>query len=80
MHKFEYGDKLIPIGKDAYTNIQYKIKINGLLSDPFTLMQKICQGCLFFMLLHIIVAEVITSFINANKRIKGTQIGDLRLK
>ena len=66
--------------KDVYTNIQSKIKINGLLSDPFTLTQEVCQGCLFSMLLYIIAAEVLASFINANKRIKGIQIGDHEIK
>ena len=37
LHKFGYGDKFIHMVKDGYTNIQCKIKINGLLSDPFTL-------------------------------------------
>ena len=62
--------------KDVYTNIQSKIEINGPLSDLFTLMQKVCQGCLFSMFLFIIAAEVLASFINVNKRIKGIQIGD----
>ena len=66
--------------KDVYTNIQSKIKINGLLSDPFTLTREVCQGCLFSMLLYIIAAEVLASFINANKRIKGIQIGDHEIK
>ena len=39
-------------------------------------MQEVCQGCLFSMLLYIIAAEVLASFINANKRIKEIQIGD----
>ena len=76
MHKFGYGDKFIHMVKDVYTNIQSKIKINGFLSDPFTFKREVCQGCLFSMLLYIIVAEVLASFINANKRIKGIQIGD----
>ena len=62
--------------KDLYTNIQSKIKINGLLCDPFTLTQEVCQRFLFSMLLYIIAAEVLASFINASKRIKGIQIGD----
>ena len=66
--------------EDVYTNIQSKIKINGLLSDPFTLTREVCQGCLFSMLLYIIAAEVLVSFINANKRIKGIQIGDHEIK
>ena len=38
------------------------------------------QGCLFSMLLQNIAAEVLASFINADKRIKGTQIGDHEIK
>ena len=62
--------------KDVYTNIQSKIKINGLLSNPFTLTREVYQGCLFSMLLYIIGSEVLASFINANKRVKGIQIDD----
>ena len=62
--------------KDVYTNIKSKIKVNGLLPDPFILMREDCQGCLFSMLLYIIAAEVLASFINVNKRIKGIKIGD----
>ena len=62
------------------TNIQSKIKINGHLSNPFTLLQEVCQGCLFSMLLYIIAAEVLAIFINTNKRIKGIQIGDHEIK
>ena len=66
--------------KDVYNNIQSKIKRNGLLSDLFTLTQEVCQGRLFSMLLYIIAAEVLASFINANKKIKGIQIGDHEIK
>ena len=80
LDKFEYWDKFIHMVKGVYTNIQSKIKINGLLSDPFTLMRNVCQGCLFSTLLYIIAAEVLASFINANKRIKRIQIGDHEIK
>ena len=66
--------------KDLYTNIQSQIKINGLLCDPFTLTREVCRGFLFSMLLYIIAAEVLASFINASKRIKGIQIGDHEIK
>ena len=65
--------------EDVYTNIQSKIKINGLLSDPFTLTQEVCQGCLFSVLLYIVGAEVLVSFINANKSVKRIQIGDYEI-
>ena len=65
--------------KVAYTNIESKIKINGLLYDPLILML-VFQGGLLSMLLYNIVAEVLASFINADKRIKGIQIGDYEIK
>ena len=55
--------------KVAYTNIESKIKINGLLSDH-----------LILMLVRNIVAEVLANFINADKRIKEIQIGDHEIK
>ena len=38
------------------------------------------QGCLLSMLLYNIVAKVLASFINADKMIKGVQIGDHEIK
>ena len=55
--------------KVAYTHMESKIKMNGLLSDPLILMS-VCQGCVHSMLLHNIVAVVLANFINADKRIK----------
>ena len=66
--------------EDEYINIQSIVKINGLISDPFTLTQGVCQGCLFSMLLYIIAAGVLSSFINTNKRMKGIQIADHEIK
>ena len=63
----------------AYTNIESKIKINGLLSDPLILML-VCQGCLLSMLLYNILDEVLANFIDADKKIKGIQIGDHDIK
>ena len=58
MDKFGYEDKFIHMVKDVCTNIQTKIKINGVLSDPFTITREACQGCPFSMLLYIVAAEV----------------------
>ena len=38
------------------------------------------QGCLLSMLLYNISAEVLANLINADKRIKGIQIGDHDIK
>ena len=63
----------------AYTNIESKIKINSFLSDPLTPMC-VRQGCLLSMLLYNIAAEVLANLINADKRIKGIQIGNHEIK
>ena len=60
-------------------NIESKIKINSLLSDPLTIM-RFCQGCLLSMLLYIKAIEVLANFINTDKMIKGIQIGDHEIK
>ena len=66
--------------KVAYTNIESKIKINDLLSDPLIPMC-VRQGCLMSMLLlYNITVEVLDNLINADKRIKGIQIGDNDIK
>ena len=80
LQKAGYGEKFIRTIKVAYTNIQSKITINGLLSDPFTLMQGVRQGCPLSSVLYIKAAEVLANFIDADKRIKGVQIGDHEIK
>ena len=76
--KFRYGNKAIHhMVRDVYTNIESKIKINGLLSNLFTLTREVC---LFSMILYIVEAEVLASFINANERIKGLQTKDYGIK
>ena len=56
------------------------MKINGLLSDPFTLMRVVCQRCPISMLLYIIVAEVLANFIIADTRVKEIEIGNQEIK
>ena len=59
--------------------MESKIKINGLLSDSLTPMC-VCQWCQLSKLLYNIAAEVLANLINADKRIKGIQIGDHEIK
>ena len=42
---FSLGSQFIYFIQNAYTNIQSKIKINGLLSDTFTVIQGFRHGC-----------------------------------
>ena len=80
LKKFGYGNNFIQIIKVVYNNIQSRIKINGFLSDPFTLLRGVRQGCPLSMLLYIITAEVLANFIIADTKIKGLQIGSHEIK
>ena len=53
--------------------------MNGFLSDPLTHIW-VLQGRLLSILSYNIATEVLASFINADKRIKGIQIGDHEIK
>ena len=57
----------------AYTNIESKIKIHGLLSDPLTPMC-VRQWCQLSKLSYNIAAEVLANLINADKRIRDHAI------
>ena len=71
MQTFGYGQKFVHMINIPYTNIQSKIKINGLLTEPFTPMWEVRQGYPLSMPLSIIAADILANFIDANKTIKG---------
>ena len=50
------------------------------ISEPFTIMCRVLQGCFLSVLLYIVAAEVFGIFIDANTRIKTVQIGDRKIK
>ena len=64
----------------AYTNIKSKTKINGLLFDFFYPYIRNLAEVSTLILLFITVVEVFAIFINADRRIKGVQIGDHETK
>ena len=64
----------------ASINIQSKIKINGLLSESFTLIQGFHQGCPLSVFFCLNVAEVLAIFIDAYTRNKGIQIRDREIE
>ena len=80
LRQFGYGQKFIQMIKVCYNDIQSKIKINGLLPDPDTIMRGVRQGCPLSMLLYIIAAEVLAIFIIANTKVKWVQIGIHEIK
>ena len=69
LEKFGYGKNFLHLIKIGCNNVQSKVKINGFLSDPFILSRDVSQGCPLFMLLYVIAAEILASFIIIDKRI-----------
>ena len=63
----------------SYTNIESKIEIYGLRSDPLTPVW-VRQRCQLSKLIYNFAADVLDNLINANKKIKGIQIGDHEIK
>ena len=59
---FGYGNKFSLMTDVAFTKIRSKIKINCLLSNPFTLILGVRQGSPLLILLYIIAAEVLAHF------------------
>ena len=64
----------------AHTNIQSNTEINGLLSDFFYPYIRSLPGVSTLILVCITMVEVLVIFINADRRIKGLQIGDHETK
>ena len=63
--------------KVALIKIQFKIKINGLLSDPFSIMLRVRQGCplsISYTVMQLIYLPI------SSTRIKVIQIGDHEIK
>ena len=79
---FGYGNKFIYIVEFGYTNIKSKIKINGLLIQP--LYHKNVRSSSEVSTLNVVICQcgykVLATFIDADTRIKGVQIGDHELK
>ena len=64
LSKFGYENKLILMIQVSYPIIQSKIKINGFLSSPITVIQGVHQGYPLSLLLFIIAAKVLAIFID----------------
>ena len=82
LHMFSYGNKFIYIVEFGYTNIKSKIKINGLLIQP--LYHKNVRSSSEVSTLNVVIYQcgykVLATFIDADTRIKGVQIGDHEVK
>lgn len=76
LHKFKLHSSIIRTIKALYTSPTARIKINGYLSDSFTLERGTRQGCPWSPLLFALYLEPLAQSIRENPYIKGIALGN----
>uniref|UniRef100_A0A671WUY0 Reverse transcriptase domain-containing protein n=1 Tax=Sparus aurata TaxID=8175 RepID=A0A671WUY0_SPAAU len=74
LDKFGFHHTLIEAFKAVFNNPTARIKINGSLSNSFTLERSCRQGCPCSPLLFALFIEPLIQYIRQNKQIKGINI------
>lgn len=76
LHKFGLHSIIIKTIEALYTNPTARIKINGYLSNSFTLERGTRQGCSWSPLLFALYLEPLAQSIRQNPHIKGIIVGE----
>ena len=71
LKKFGFGEKFINWIKMIYNGTNSAVKVNGYLSESFSIERGVRQGCPLSALLYVLCAEVLGIEIRANKNIVG---------
>ncbi|MBY0580759.1 MAG: reverse transcriptase family protein [Rickettsiales bacterium] len=74
LQHFGFAKGFIFFIKTIYNKITARIKINGLLSEKIDILRGVRQGCPLSMILYIIQAEIFSTFVRQNKKIKGIHV------
>lgn len=73
---FGFGNNFCHWIKSIYTKPQAFLKINGFLSERFSINRGIRQGCPLSCLIFIIATEFMTQVIQQNDKIKGIPLNE----
>ena len=80
LNAYNFGPDLLSWIKVLYSNINSIVRVNGFLSDSFTLQRGVRQGCPLSPFLYVLVAEAFSNSIRRNKKIKGINIEGIEIK
>lgn len=74
LHRFHFNETIIKAIQAIYDKPTARVKVNGELSDSFTLKRGARQSCTCSPLLFVIYLEPFTQHIRQNKEITGNNI------
>lgn len=74
LEKFGFGSTFIKWIKIFYKDIRSAVKLNGFITDYFSIQNSVRQGCPISALLFVLAAEPLNLYIKQSQAIKGIQI------
>ena len=80
LEHLNFGNSFVTWIKILMKNITSQVKINGVLTKPFSMTRGIKQGYPLRVLLYVIIAEILGNQIRSNGRIKGVRVGNSEKK
>ena len=74
MQKFGFGDEFIRWVEILYKNPKASVKVNGWISNEFSIFRGIRQGCPVSALIFILCVEILAVNIRNNQELKGINL------
>ena len=71
LRKFGFGERFINWIRILYTDIHSAVKVNGHLTNTFSIKRGVRQGCPLSSMLYVLCAEVLAIEIRTNRNIVG---------
>ena len=80
LEHLNFGNSFVTWIKILMKNVTSQVKINGFLTEPFSMTRGIKQGDHLCALLYVIIVQILGNQIRSNGRIKGVRVGNSEKK